>query len=338
MDTIRFAGAVIEFNAPIQADGSLMITRRSGQPNLEGIPMFRSGQSPIDILSADRWWSFDWANLGENVNFDLKFDITGLPGVQDTSDLEIVFRTAHTFPWEDFITTGYMMDSTGRYLLAENRRFFSSDYAIGANSNRNTLPVKLLSFEGFSREGRNILRWKTAEEKDNAGFRLYRASAQGNREFSLVADYISDERLRGAGNTSQAQSYGYIDESSNLQMGASYIYKLEEVSLDGSHNEIGRLVLSMDANSRLGSAFRITPNPIAGSAASISYRLNEDLPVQVTLVNTVGETVRVLVDEQDAKAGSYTMAVNVADLPAGAYFCRVVAGGAISVHPVTIVR
>ncbi len=338
LDTIRFAGAEVAFNEPVDADGSLMITRRSGQMDLDGIPMFRSGQTPIDLLSTDRWWSFDWRNRDENVNFDLTLDITGLPGVQDTSDLEIVFRTAPTFPWEDFITTGYRRDSTGDYLLAENRRFFSSDYAIGANSNRNTLPVKLLSFEGFSREGRNILRWKTAEEMDNAGFRLYRASAGADGVFTLVADHVSDPRLRGAGNTTQQQSYDYVDQSSDLRSGASYIYKLEEVSLDGSHNEIGRLVLTMDAASRPGAAFRMVPNPVVGSAATVSYRLSEDMPVQMTLVNTTGETVRVLADEPGAKAGNYSMTVNVADLPAGTYFCRVVTGGSIAVYPVTIIR
>ncbi len=339
MDTIRFAGAEVKFNEPIHVDGSLVITRQSGPMGLEGIPMFRTGRLPINVLSYDRWWSFGWAHIGEDVNFDLKFDITGLPGVQDTNDLEVVFRTAPTFPWEDFITTGYQMDSTARYLLAENRRFFSSDYAIGANSTLNTLPVNLLSFEGFSREGRNLLRWRTAEEKDNAGFRLYRATSGVDEKFSLVADYLSDGRLRGAGNTSQARSYDYTDQSDDLRMGAMYIYKLEEVSLDGSSNEIGRLVLTMDAVSRLGSAFRIVPNPIAASgAATVSYRLNDNAPVSITLVNAIGETVRVLVNEPDAQAGSHSITMNVADLPAGTYFCRVIAGGVSSAYPVTVIR
>lgn len=337
-DTIRFAGAVVEFREPVESDGSMLITRRSGQMSTIGIPMFRPNEPTLNLLSTDRWWSFQWVYIGDTTSVNLKFDITGMPGIQDTNDLEIVFRYSSASPWQDYITTGYRRDSTGRYLLAENRPFLSSEYAIGGNSALNSMPVKLLSFDGHSSEGRNILRWRTAEEQDNAGFRLYRAPAGGNGEFALVADYLSDGRLRGAGNSSRANTYGYVDESSQLKLGNSYIYRLEEVSLDGSSNEIGRLLLSMEGESRLGSMFRIMPNPVTGSTASIGYILGEDMPVHVTLVNAVGEVVRVIANEPQAKAGTYSLNVNVADLPAGVYFCRVATGGTVTGYPVTIVR
>jgi|GEM_PF-2553610 len=338
-DTIRFAGAVVEFRDLLGSDGSLLITRKSGPMNTDGIPMFRQGEPVLNLLSTDRWWSFEWVYIGDTTKVDLKFDITGMPGIEDTSDLEIVFRTADIFPWEDFITTGYEVDSTGHYLVADNRPFLSSDYAIGGNSALNSLPVKLLSFEGFAGAGRNILRWRTVEELDNAGFRLYRATGgDANGPFTLIADYLSDARLRGAGNSDRENSYGYVDESSDLRAGQSYIYRLEEVSLDGSSSEIGRLVLSMDAGAKLGSAVRIAPNPVTGSTVTLNYVLNEDAAVRVTLVNAVGETVRSIADEQHATAGAYSLGLNVSDLPAGTYFCRVVAGGSVAAYPVTIVR
>lgn len=337
-DTIRFGGAVVEFREPVESDGSMLITRRSGQMNTNGIPMFRPNEPTLNLLSTDRWWTFQWVYIGDTTNVNLKFDITGMPGIRDTNDLEIVFRYSSSSAWQDYITSGYQVDSTGRYLVAENRPFLSSDYAIGGNNALNPMPVKLLSFDGHSREGRNILRWRTAEELDNAGFRLYRAPAGSNGSFTLVADYLSDGRLRGAGNSSMANTYGYVDESSELKLGNSYVYRLEEVSLDGSSNEIGRLVLAMEGESRLGSAFRIMPNPVTGSTASIGYVLGEDMPVHVTLVNAVGEVVRVIADEPQAKAGAYSLNVNVADLPAGMYFCRVATGGTVTGYPVTIVR
>lgn len=333
-DTIRFAGSVTEFRVPVTADGSLLIGRNRGPVTLGGIPMQRNNDVPINAVVTDRWWTFRKVGLG-TTNFNLAFDITGIPGIEDTSDLEVIFRTQTYFPWEDLITTGYASDTTGHYLLAANRNVFALDYAIGANTDNNTLPVKLISFEGFAREGRNVLRWRTASEADNAGFRLYRAPVRENAAFTLVADYMSHEALRGAGTTNQQRDYGFVDASADLRAGAAYVYKLEEVSLDGSASEAGRLVLAADATLS-GTGLSVAPNP-AASEVSISYALGEDGPFAVTLVDGLGQTVRQLASG-DAARGSYTLRADLAGIPAGTYFCRIATAGGSRTTAITIVR
>lgn len=338
MEEIRFAGSVTTFTFPLTADGSLLITRDSGSLGSTGLPMLRNNDLPITALSANRWWHYAPAGLG-STHFDLKFDITGIPGIEDTGDLEIVFRTESRFPWEDFITTGYVVDSTGHYLVGAGRDRFSSDYAIGASAVRNTLPVKLASFEGHSRAGRNLLRWRTAAETDNAGFRLYRASATDGQLFMMIADYASDARLVGAGTTNTAHDYGYVDASGDLRAGGSYIYRLDEVSADGSVGEVGRVVLSMEAtNTPVRGTLAVAPNPTAAASVDIGYALRTDGPMEITFVNVLGETVRALTRDPAAAAGVHSIRADLTGLPAGAYFCRIVTvDGTLSV-PVTVLR
>jgi N-acetylneuraminic acid mutarotase len=67
------------------------------------------------------------------------------------------------------------------------------------------LPVELISFSGKFSDGKNILEWKTATEKDNSYFTLERSD---NAEtFEEVT------RLNGAGNSKQVRHYEYADES-----------------------------------------------------------------------------------------------------------------------------
>jgi hypothetical protein len=338
-DTIRFAGTVIQFVNPVTADGSLLITRNSGALSTAGLPLFRANRPPITVLSADRWWSFRVTGLG-NYLYHAFFDITGVPGIQDTNDLAMVYRRLPNLPWEDFIRSGYQVDSTGHYIIAANRSVFESEFAIGANGSLNTLPVKLISFDGFSHNGRNTLRWRTASEVENVGFRLYRAAGDGaNDDYTLVADYLTDASLRGAGTSNVQHSYGFVDASTGLKAGGRYTYKLEEVALDGSSDEVGRIALAMTPDASAGAAlFSIAPNPVSGSYATISYTIVEDAPVSITLVNSLGQTVRTLVSEPTAVAGTYTLPVDLHGLAAGAYFCQVRNGGTVATHPITIVR
>ncbi|MBC8144527.1 MAG: hypothetical protein H7X80_03010, partial [bacterium] len=170
IDTISFNGATIQFVRPPLSDGSVLITRRTGHPGTAGIPMQRNNEPLIDAVSADRWWQLTRNGLGD---FDVRllFDVTNLPGVQDINDLEIIYRPNTSSIWTDVRTQGW--DSAGgRTWLYSNIQPFIGEYAIGANSGRNVLPVKLTMFEGYSRGRENILRWATASEDNNAGFRL----------------------------------------------------------------------------------------------------------------------------------------------------------------------
>ncbi|HVZ40184.1 MAG TPA: hypothetical protein VHI13_12975 [Candidatus Kapabacteria bacterium] len=321
-DTIRFAGSVTAFSSPVQADGSLQITRTSGPLSGRGIPMLRSGRTPINVLSTDRWWSYRATGLGR-ITFGLAFDASGLPGLRDAGDLEIVFRSAPGFPWEDFITTGREVSASGAYLRADTQHVFRSEYAIGGNTTFNTLPVRLLSFEGYAGERGNVLHWRTAAELENTGFRLYRMVAGVDSALTLIADYRSDTCLRGAGTTNIVQSYDYVDGTTGLPAECICRYRLDEVALDGSSRELGSLGITRDAEPVVRtSGLSIAPNPVAGNLLNLRCTVVGSGPATISLVNVFGETVWELMREPDATPGVHALCVSLPSLPNGNYFCR----------------
>jgi len=69
----------------------------------------------------------------------------------------------------------------------------------------------------------------------------------------------------------------------------------------------------------------IFPNPVS-SNATISFTLSSDTKVVLELFNYSGERVRLFM-ERLLKSGSYSVAMDSQGIPAGAYFCKLTAGG-----------
>lgn len=325
LPNINFGGAIIKFTKAPNADGSLMITRHSGPPGTNGLPLHRNNDQPVNVVSADRWWSFSKGGL-DSFTYNMQLDITGLPGVKDTSDLEILYRPHTDSLWDDIVTSGYEVRDTLLYIYSNDRHFFS-DYGIGGQSSRNVLPVNLLSFDAYWNRDRAVLRWRTGAELHNEGFRIDRASVAADGTtgtFVPVASYLTHPGLHGAGTSNSEHDYGFVDADAMLRRGGSFLYRLEEVSTDGVVHEVGRAVVdAQDAveGTDMGLTL-ISPNPVTGSTVMLRYMLPETGAVSVVLYSADGRAVRVLLDERSAAAGMHSSIIDIADVPSGTYFCR----------------
>jgi hypothetical protein len=84
-----------------------------------------------------------------------------------------------------------------------------SQYSMAESSADQSLPVELVSFlvqqDGFA----VLLNWKTASELDNVGFYIERQTSL-NFSFIEIADYQSDPRLLGQGNSTQLHDYHFV--------------------------------------------------------------------------------------------------------------------------------
>jgi hypothetical protein len=341
LPNINFGGANIKFTRAPSADGSLMITRHSGPPGSNGLPLHRNNDQPVNVVSPDRWWSFATGGL-DSFTYNMRLDITGLPGMKDTADLEILYRPHTDSLWDDIVTTGYEAQDTSLYIYSNDRHFFS-DYAIGAQSSRNVLPVNLLSFDAYWNHDRAVLQWRTGAELHNEGFRIHRAAMNVDGTvgtFVPVASYLTHPGLRGAGTSNSEHDYGFVDANATVRNGGSFMYSLEEVATDGTVHEVGRAVV--DARGAVGQAEMgltlISPNPVVGPTVTLRYIMPEAGPVSIALYGSDGKQVRVFVDESQAAAGMHSVVIGIDDLPSGTYFCRMVASGGSDTRPIVVAR
>jgi hypothetical protein len=87
--------------------------------------------------------------------------------------------------------------------------------------------VELSSFTATPRAGKVILQWSTESEIDNAGFNIYRATAE-NGEYVKINPFL----IPAQGSSTQGASYEFIDTT--VQNRKTYYYKLEDIDLNGT--------------------------------------------------------------------------------------------------------
>lgn len=102
------------------------------------------------------------------------------------------------------------------------------DPAIGGLAQ--ALPVELISFAAYAGNQSVLLKWKTASETSNMGFKIMRSPAEQG-EYSEVGSYLHNEALKGAGNSSKEHHYSFQDV--HLANGTTYWYKLISVDFNG---------------------------------------------------------------------------------------------------------
>ena len=138
------------------------------------------------------------------------------------------------------------------------------------------LPIELLSFTGKNREGKNILQWTTASELNNEYFTLEKSS--NDQRFESIGT------IKGAGNSTQIESYSFTD--SKPLLGTNY-YRLKQTDFNGetTNSKIIALHNQPDKNIEL----LISPNP-ANNFINVLYQ-NPNENDEINIHNILGKIV-----------------------------------------------
>jgi len=168
------------------------------------------------------------------------------------------------------------------------------------------VPVELTSFTAVSQNQQVTLNWATSSELNNNGFEVQRSIA--NSEFITIGF------VRGNGTTSNQNEYSYVDR--NISTG-NYSYRLKQIDFNGVFEYSDAIeveVLNLDSYV-LNQNY---PNPFNPST-KIAYVLKAKTNVKISVMNTLGEEVAVLVN-QTQEQGYHQLDFNASNLPSGIYF------------------
>ncbi len=186
-----------------------------------------------------------------------------------------------------------------------------------------SLPVELVSFTARSVSEGALLSWQTASELNNAGFNVERK--MGN------ADWTTLGFVRGAGTTTQAQSYSFLDRTASGQVQ----YRLKQMDFDGRF-EYSPIV---EINAGLPKSFALEqnyPNPFNPTTV-IAYQLPVASEVKLEVFDILGKKVATLVNGRQA-AGAYSYTWNATTVASGVYFYRLQAGATNGASNATFVE
>ncbi|HHJ53524.1 MAG TPA: hypothetical protein ENJ89_10045, partial [Caldithrix abyssi] len=327
---IKDTGVWLTFPSGTSTSSSFTSAKKTGDPGVVG-----SLPTGITNISKDRNWTVT-ASAGTSVGtYNIRFDLTGVPGIQNFNTLKILKRDNSSSSWEEVSSLGATYVYNEPYITVQGLTTFS-DFAI-ASTGDNSLPVELSSFVANARPLGIELTWATQSEVNNAGFIVERSlNEQG--PYDELASFRTDSTLEGLGNSSFGQNYSYLD--TEISDGVTYWYKLVDVDFAGQRNEHGPVkvtahfqqgALRSVYDGGLPVRYAILPNypnpfnPETRIRFEIPADQQDAAPISVTVFDVTGRKVKELYTGRPM-AGRYELIWQGKDqsgklVPSGVYFC-----------------
>jgi hypothetical protein len=182
----------------------------------------------------------------------------------------------------------------------------------------------LISFTATSNGKDVILSWSTASELNNQLFEIQR-SFEGS-------DFVTIGFVNGNGTTSEKQDYIYKDK---ILTDGKYYYRLKQIDYLGQseYSEIIEMDIRAFSSYLLEQNY---PNPF-NPTTTIGYGLKEKGNVKITVINSIGEEVALLVNEEK-ESGYHTVEFNAANLSSGVYFYQLKAGDFVELKKMILMK
>ncbi|MFH0893231.1 MAG: T9SS type A sorting domain-containing protein [Bacteroidota bacterium] len=257
-----------------------------------------SKDATIDHLSTCEYWILDRTSGASNVFVTLSWDSPASCGIDTYTDL-LVARWNGT-QWKDHGAINFTGNNTSGTVRSTAVVTSFSPFTLGSISNKNPLPVELLSFNAQPNNTQVDLTWATASETNNDYFVVEKSSNGVN--FQAVC------QVQGAGNSNSFLEYSAIDK--NPFNGTSY-YRLKQVDFDGKTHYSN--IVSVNFNNG-NTALEVFPNP---ATEQISIYFPGDEVKTFTLYDAAGKAI---ITSNPIVEENYSM--DISFLPKGIYYLR----------------
>lgn len=190
-----------------------------------------------------------------------------------------------------------------------NGKYMHNKFSAASSNNNSTLPVKLLSFNGITKNSDVVLKWVTVSEINNKGFEVERSFDA--RTFKTIGF------VKGAGNSNATINYNLVDAGVFNKSTLVY-YRLKQIDFDGtiSYSQIIRINLNGESKNSIA----VFPNPFTNEF-NISFVSNVEGYIAYDILDIQG---KVIVSKSDlVMQGSNTIVIdNCNNINNGIYFVR----------------
>lgn len=186
-----------------------------------------------------------------------------------------------------------------------------------------TLPVNLLSFNGYLKHKHAVLTWQTASEKNNNRFNIER-SVDGDN-FEIIA------AVKGNQTSNDINSYSYNDENAAnvMQQTPTLYYRLKQVDNNGDYAYSKTILIHTEPTEQ---AFNVTPNPFGNTInLTLPNQFEGEFIYSISSVN--GKKYIERYETFNNTQQQFTIN-NLDGLPAGIYILQIKLNGRNSQHKI----
>lgn len=244
----------------------------------------------------------------------------------------VFFSSDNGTNWADFGLSNHQVYS----LVVSGLNLIAGTDSIGVwrRPLSDALPIQLASLTAMPISSGCIeLEWETLSETNNYGFQIQK------RRLPSAFSSIPNAFVQGHGTTLIVHQYRWVDSSAH----SGEYYRLKQTDLDGLVHFSDGVQAGLNPNLVEGPSgptqFHIEqnyPNPFNPTTA-ISYALPHKSEVTITIFNTLGQEISLLVREtQDA--GYHEVKFDGSGLASGIYFYRFQAGSFLQTKKLLLLK
>lgn len=188
------------------------------------------------------------------------------------------------------------------------------------------LPLSWVSVNVKEVDGNHELDWVTTAEINLDNYVVERRAPKES-EFTQISSQITP-----IGTVSASKNYySFIDD--DVEVSGEYIYRIKQVDIDARFTY--SRVVSIYRNSK--DKVEIYPNPTKNQV-NLSIDLEYKTDVSVSLMNTEGKLIKVLIPSVEISKGSHTLSFDISDVSVGIYMIRVDLGASHDYHKLIILE
>ena len=186
---------------------------------------------------------------------------------------------------------------------------------------------ELERFNARSDRGIVELGWKTRNEKDIAGYEVYRSehNAAGSGVFEKIDSYVMNDDLKAAGEDI-LENYTKQDNDPSLKPGQTYSYRLAAFDADGNKvfSKMTTVEIAVDGLAKISN---VKPNPVVDHV-SFDLTLNSKRNVDVEVLDRIGRSIMVPVSRKPFSNGVHNISfpLNDNEISNGVYILKVTTG------------
>ncbi|KPK82822.1 MAG: hypothetical protein AMS27_13900, partial [Bacteroides sp. SM23_62_1] len=189
--------------------------------------------------------------------------------------------------------------------------------------------VELVSFEALETDGKVVLKWETASEKNNLGFHILKSQTEDG-EFIKVNDAVIEGNDNGI--------YSFTD--GDVETGSTYYYILQSVDITGERRSYQTISITLKLP-RQYTLYQNYPNPF-NPITNVKFDLPKKERVILKIYNILGQEIKTLIDK-DLESGSHTVQWDGTNnfglqVASGVYIYQVRAGKFIKAKKMTFVK
>ncbi|MEI6507900.1 MAG: choice-of-anchor D domain-containing protein [Bacteroidota bacterium] len=169
------------------------------------------------------------------------------------------------------------------------------------------LPVKWLSVSGAKNNADAIIKWQTANEKNNDHYVVERLKGNTFEEIALVT---------AKQNTQSLSDYNYTDKNIFATNNAREYYRIKQIDKDGKYSYSSTVAIN-DNSKTDDVSIAIFPNPASNSLNIVASKIFVG-NTKIDVIDVTGKTLQSQVFNANEK-----LSLNISSLESGIYFVRI---------------